>query len=125
MSTGKLTPRQRAFVAAYAGNATQAAIAAGYSAATAQQAGSRLLCNVVVAAAIRAREGQRTGTAIASREQRQAFWTATMQSVETDIGARLKASELLGKSEADFTDKIEHSGALTLEQAVAASLVKL
>lgn len=32
-----------------------------------------------------------------------------MDSVETEIGARLKASELLGRSESDFTDKVEHS----------------
>lgn len=49
-----LTQKQRLFVVAYTreANATRAAIAAGYSAKTAQQAGSRLLSDVVVRQAI-------------------------------------------------------------------------
>ncbi len=51
---GKLTPRQARFVDEYLIdlNATQAAIRAGYSRKTAQEQGSRLLSNVMVAAAI-------------------------------------------------------------------------
>lgn len=50
----EMTPQQALFVAEFLKdlNATQAAIRAGYSAKTAQQQGSRLLLNVVVAAAI-------------------------------------------------------------------------
>ena len=49
-----LTQKQRLFVAAYIGgrNATKAAIEAGYSAKTAKQAGSRLLTDVAIRAAI-------------------------------------------------------------------------
>jgi phage terminase small subunit len=50
-----LQPRQQRFVEEYlanGGNATQAAIAAGYSEPTAKQQGSRLLTNADVAAAI-------------------------------------------------------------------------
>lgn len=49
-----LTPQQRRFVAEYLkdGNATQAAIRAGYSKKTAQEQSSRLLSNVMVAQAI-------------------------------------------------------------------------
>jgi phage terminase small subunit len=49
-----LNPKQLAFVAGYlkSGNATQAYIDAGYSAKGAQQASSRLLSNVVVAAEV-------------------------------------------------------------------------
>ncbi|MBK5570110.1 terminase small subunit [Ensifer sp. SSB1] len=52
----KLTPKQERFVAEYLIdlNATQAAIRAGYSAKTAQEQGSRLLSNVMVAEAIQA-----------------------------------------------------------------------
>lgn len=51
-----MTPKQEAFVREYLIdlNATQAAIRAGYSEATAQEQGSRLLSNVMVAAAIKA-----------------------------------------------------------------------
>jgi phage terminase small subunit len=49
-----LNPRQRAFVVEYLAdkNATQAAIRAGYSAATARQIGSRLLTDVVIRAEV-------------------------------------------------------------------------
>ena len=57
----KLTARQKKFISAFSGNATQAAIAAGYSAATAPQAGSRLLKNVQVAAAIAAKTSVQLG----------------------------------------------------------------
>lgn len=52
--SGSLTPRMSRFVSEYLVdlNATQAAIRAGYNAKTAQQQGSRLLLNVVVAAEI-------------------------------------------------------------------------
>lgn len=53
-----LTPKQAAFVREYLvdRNATQAAIRAGYSAHTAQEQGSRLLSNVMVAAEVANRE---------------------------------------------------------------------
>lgn len=49
-----MTPKQAAFVAEYVktGNATRSAIAAGYSEATAMQAGSRLLRHVEVSQAL-------------------------------------------------------------------------
>ena len=55
-----LTPRQERFAAEYSKdlNATQAAIRAGYSARTAQQAGSRLLLNVVVSGEIARFKGE-------------------------------------------------------------------
>ncbi len=53
-----MNPRQQRFIEEYSlsGNATQAAIAAGYSARTAYQAGHRLLKNVEVQAAIQAKK---------------------------------------------------------------------
>ena len=55
-----LTPRQERFAAEYSKdlNATQAAIRAGYSPRTAQQAGSRLLLNVVVSGEIARFKGE-------------------------------------------------------------------
>ena len=52
----KLTQRQQLFTEEYLVdlNATQAAVRAGYSPKTAQEQGSRLLCNVMVAAAVAA-----------------------------------------------------------------------
>ncbi len=56
-----LTPKQQRFVDEYLVdlNATQAAIRAGYSARTAEQAGSRLLRNVQVVARIQQKNGKR------------------------------------------------------------------
>jgi phage terminase small subunit len=111
----KLPARHQRFVDAYAGNAAEAARAAGYSKRTARQQGHRLLTNADVLAAIKNREKSKSEQAIASRAQRQEFWTATMRDSYEEIGARLKASELLGKSEADFTEKVEHSVSKTLD----------
>ena len=54
MDTKSLTAKQQAFIQEYLldWNATQAAIRAGYSKATAKQQGSRLLTNVDVATAV-------------------------------------------------------------------------
>ena len=41
---------------------------------------------------------------IADRQQRQEFWSDIMRDEESEPSVRLKASELLGKSEGDFID---------------------
>lgn len=105
-----LSPQQKKFVQAYMGNATEAAIAAGYSAKTARSQGQRLLTNVDIKKAIEQRETKETNKLIATREQRQEFWTKIMYDDQADMKDRLKSSELLGKSQADFTDKTELSG---------------
>lgn len=113
----KLTPRQARFVELYAGNGTEAARAAGYrgSANTLAQTARGLLTKPHIAAAIRARQEQEDRPRIASRLERQAFWTQVMEDEEEEMSARLKASELLGKSEADFTEKLHLSGDVKLE----------
>lgn len=44
-----------------------------------------------------------------NRTKRQEFWSFMMETAERDTD-RLKASELLGRSEADFTDKHQFGG---------------
>jgi phage terminase small subunit len=107
----KLNARQQKFVEVYNGNATEAAKIAGYTGADDSLAvtGSRLLNDPAVAAAIAARNKKVVGRKIASRLDRQEFWTEVMFDVGAEMRDRLKASELLGRSEADFTDKIEVS----------------
>ncbi len=117
-----LTPRQQAFVDAYAGNATAAAIAAGYSAKAARVQGHRLLTNAAVAAAIDARRATQADRLIATREDRQRFWTGVMRDVGAEMRDRLKASELLGKAEADFIDRVEHDVSESLGDLVLASM---
>ena len=103
----KLNARQQAFVEAYAGNATAAALAAGYSEKSARVQGRRLITNDNVAKAIKAREAQRIAPAIATRQERQEFWTSVLRNKDEAMKDRLKAAELLGKSEGDFLERVE------------------
>lgn len=111
-----LTPRQQAFVDAYNGDGTAAARAAGYKGTDAVLAvtASRLLRTAKVAKEIRSRQERALRPLIATREERQRFWSEMMNSPEFEPRDRLKASELLGKSEADFTEKVDHSGAVSI-----------
>ena len=102
----ELTAMQMAFVKAYCGNATEAAIKAGYSKKTAYSQGQRLLKNVEVANAITCREKKSASVMIADRQERQSFWTTVLRDAEEDMKNRLKAAELLGRSEGDFLDRI-------------------
>ena len=105
-----LSPQQKKFVQAYMGNATEAAKIAGYSEKTARSKGQQLLTKVDIKKAIEQRETKQINGLIATREERQKFWTKIMYDNEADMKDRLKSSELLGKSQADFTDKTELSG---------------
>lgn len=123
-----LTGKRKKFADYYNGNATEAALAAGYSPNTARVQGSRLLTKADIIAAIQARQEKPRTKRIATREERQAFWTNVMYGNEKDIAYekgekveieikmsdRLKAAELLGRSEADFTEIVKHTGKPTV-----------
>lgn len=121
-----LTSKQRKFAEIYAGNGTDAARKAGYSGSdnTLAQAARELLRNPQIRKAIRDREAVELGPAIATRKERQEFWTDVMLDAERPLKERLKASELLGKSEADFTDNVHLDGTVTLEQLITAATTK-
>ncbi len=104
-----LTVKQRRFVEAYDGNATAAAIVAGYSQKTARSMGQQLLTKLDIQKAIQAREARRIEETIAGRVERQEFWTKVMRDNDEAIAARLKAAELLGRSEGDFIERRENS----------------
>ena len=101
-----LTVRQQRFVEAYTGNATEAAIKAGYSAKTARSIGQENLTKPDIVAAIQSRGDKRMESAIMTRRERQELWTAIARDVEADVRDRMRASELLGKSEGDFFDRV-------------------
>ena len=129
------TVKQQRFIDAYEGNATQAALDAGYSPKTAYSVGSENLKKPEIAEAIKKREKKRQSKIIANREERQAFWTSVLRGEITEtvaaikdgeytteelsmkISDRLKASELLGRSEADFIDRkeLDVTGNLNIE----------
>lgn len=109
-----MPPRAAAFVREYAraGNATQAAIAAGYSKRTAYAQGCRLLKKAEIHAALAAMSSKSESKAVADATERREFWTSIMRGQVDgfDTKDRLKASELLGKTAGDFLDRVEHSG---------------
>lgn len=116
MAKGGLTPKQRRFVEAYSAslNATEAAKVAGYSKKTAHSQGPRLLENVEIARALKDREKKDIRPHVANRERRQKFWTDAMLDEKAKMADRLKASELLGKSEGDFLERHEIPGMTAL-----------
>ena len=107
-----LTEKQRRFCECYSangGNCTRAAAEAGYK--KPHPEGARLLRNATVAAALEKMREKTTSSAIATREERQMFWTNIINDENVEFQHRLKASELLGKSQADFIDRKEITGA--------------
>ena len=110
MARNELTAKQRRFVEAYDGNARKAAIAAGYSEKTADAIGRENLRKPTILAEIKARETVRCTPLIASRAERQQFWSSVMRDKDQQMRDRLKAAELLGKSEADFVERQEITG---------------
>ena len=108
---GDLSERERQFVEHFmaSGNATKAAAQAGYSKNTASQIGYRLLRKVQVQQAIAERTER--DPAVWTREDRQRFWTEVARGqgryAKAALKDRLRASELLGKSQADFVDRHE------------------
>lgn len=109
----ELNERQRRFVELYManGNASEAARQAGYAAPSAGRTGGRMLKHALVRAAIAERRA--SDPRIATREDRQRFWSQVMLG-EGEFSAarmadRLKASELLGRTHADFVERFEHT----------------
>lgn len=102
-----LTTKQERFVEFFEGNATEAAIKAGYAPKSAHVTGSQLLRQPKIADAIRDRQEEKMRPEIATREERQELWTRIMRDEEAPLRDRLRASELLGKSEGDFLERVE------------------
>ena len=109
-----MNPRQRKFALAYtsSGNATRAAIDAGYSARTAYSIGQRLLKNVEIANHIQEIKEREEQEMLATTFDIQRFWTEVMLSEDGAMKDRLKASELLARSRGAFlAERIEVAGA--------------
>jgi phage terminase small subunit len=117
----KCTDKERRFVEAYADNGTAAARDAGYegNANTLGVIAHKIMQKPKILAALYLRETANTLKRIATREERQAFWTSVMYGEpyttsfrgatvikHPNLKERLKASELLGRSNSDFVDKI-------------------
>jgi len=95
-----MNQRQRAFCEAYllSGNATEAAIKAGYSPKSARSIGQRLLTYVDIREYLADRNAEIMAENTATLEEIRSFWTTTMRDQEAKQADRLKASELLSKA---------------------------
>ena len=126
-----LTIKQKRFADEYiiSGNASQAAIAAGYSKKYAAQNTDKLLKNTKVKSYIAERMAELDSKKIAKQEEVLAYLTSIMRGLETEqtlrgmgegmqtiddieVSAkdRIKAAELLGKRYGMWTDKQEVTG---------------
>ncbi len=110
IGSDELTVKQKRFVELYDGNATEAAAKAGYSPKYANRIAAQLMDNEKIVERIRAKESERDAAEIMTREQRKIFWTAIARDESQSIRDRLRASELLAKSEGDFIDRREITG---------------
>lgn len=113
----KLTFKEALFVEEYIvdGNATRAAIAAGYSERSAATIGGRLLRKVHVQKAIMARREKR----VASIEVTEAWVIERLQFIVQECSTRgptwspsgaSRAAELIGRYKQMWTDKVIHGG---------------
>lgn len=130
--TQKLTQKQQRFVDEYiiSGNATQAAIKAGYSKKTAKQSGAENLAKPYLKAAIEKRnaeiQSEKTAdmtevmeylTSVMRGEQTESVATAkgVYEDVEVSAKDRIKAAELIGKRHGAWTDKKVISGDVQID----------
>lgn len=103
--------RQQKFCDYYlqSGNATDAAIKAGYSSKTARAIGAENLTKLDIQKYLAEHEKKAHKERIATAEEILEFLSETMRDNETERKDRLKAAELLGKRYVLFTDKVEAS----------------
>jgi phage terminase small subunit len=106
-----LPERRRRFVLAYvgeaAGNATQAARTAGY--AKPAEEGCRLLKNAQIGEALSLMRMPSLERAYRNVEELREWWSE-MMGADIEPKDRIKASELLGKSQGAFVERTEVSG---------------
>lgn len=108
----RLTERQAKFVRGVAGGktATQAAKDAGYGVSYANREGKILLDKPHIQKHLAEITEKIAAPDIADASARQKWWTDVMNDTTEDIKARLKASELLAKSQGDFIEQREVKG---------------
>jgi len=112
----KLTRKQQAFVDYYieTGNATKAAIKAGYSKKTARVMGQENLLKPAIKKHIENRNKQIENERIADMKEVKEFWTSMVRNNKLEPKDRLKASEYIAKTNGAFLEKVEHTGDMDL-----------
>lgn len=128
----KLTQKQQRFVDEYiiSGNATQAAIKAGYSKRSAQQTGAENLLKPVIKAELDRRNAEIKSAKTADMQEVMEYLASVMRGEQTESVAtakgiydnvpvsakdRIKAAELIGKRHGAWTDKKEINGNMNID----------
>ena len=111
-----LTAKQKQFCIEYLKdfNGTQAAIRAGYSQNTANEQAAQHLAKLSIKEYVQSLADEITGNDNKIIIENIRFWIETRDNEELNRSDRLKASDLLGKYKAMFTDKIEHLGGVQI-----------
>lgn len=103
-----MNERQKRFCEYYVGecvgNVVQSAIKAGYSNNYAYHLAYRLLENIEIKNYIKELSKDSESKRIATAEDVQAFWSSVMNDDNQQMKTRLKASELLAKTQGLFND---------------------
>lgn len=109
------------FMGIAAGNATQAAIQAGYSRRSARAQASRLLTRANIQAALAERIRCREQQSIASADERDLLLSEILRSKETSTADRIRAVAELNKCSGRHSSVHHHKGRLTLEELLGQS----
>jgi phage terminase small subunit len=121
-----LNPKQQLFVAEYLKdlNASAACLRAGYRTKNPDVVGPRLLGRVGIREAVDASLAKRNQKVELTAELVIGNMRRLAEKAEDaeDYGAAIKATETLGKHLKLWTDKVEHSGRMTLEEFVVGSM---
>lgn len=116
----RLTIKQQRFADEYiiSGNATDAARKAGYAEKTARSIGNENLTKPDILTYIKERTAELESKKIATMKEVREFWTETMRSKYNEVKDRLKASEMIARTEGAFIDRqdIEIRGELDVNQ---------
>ena len=111
-----LTAKQKQFCIEYLKdfNGTQAAIRAGYSENSAKEQASQHLTKLNIKEYLKLLSQEILGDDIKIIIQNVTFWENIRDAADQSTSDRLKASDLLGKYKAMFTDKIEQTGTMNI-----------
>ena len=113
----KLNARQKSFCEFYvaSGNATEAAMKAGYSETYSQTRTNVLLQNVEICRYINELQEKTKTSRIMTAIERREFLTKMILKEETKDTDRLKALDILNKMDGEYTQKLEVKGELKSE----------
>ncbi len=108
----KLNARQKSFCEFYvvSGNATEAAIKAGYKEKYAGVNADKLLKNTNIQKYIEELQEKAKGNRIMTAIERREFLTKMILKEETKDTDRLKAVDILNKMDGEYTQKVEVNG---------------